>query len=64
MIGYVTLGSNDIPRAAVRIDGFVDVDAVPEGVGASALVPPALSDIGAGSCVYSARVRLEPVRAT
>jgi anaerobic selenocysteine-containing dehydrogenase len=53
--------TEDLPRHTVRIDGFVDVDAVPEAVGASALVAPVLSDLGAGSCVYSARVRLEPV---
>lgn len=51
----------DLPRGCVRIDGFVDVDTVPEGVGASALVPPALSDLGQGSCVYSARVDLARV---
>jgi len=62
--GALTLGvdvTEDLPRHTVRIDGFVDVDAVPEAVGASALVAPALSDLGAGSCVYSARVRLEQV---
>ncbi len=53
----------DLPRATVRVDGFVDVDTVPEDVGASALVPPARSDLGAGSCLYSARVRLERVGA-
>ncbi len=62
--GALTLSvatSPDVPRGAVRVDGFVDVDAVPEAVGASALVPPARSDLGHGSCVYSARVRLEAV---
>lgn len=60
--GALTLSvalTEDLPRATVRVDGFVDVDAIPEAVGASALVPPSLSDLGAGSCVYSARVRLE-----
>ncbi|MEZ6016353.1 MAG: molybdopterin-dependent oxidoreductase [Planctomycetota bacterium] len=58
----LTVGwTEDLPRATVRVDGFVDVDAVPEPVGASALVPPSLSDLGGGSCLYSARVRLERV---
>jgi anaerobic selenocysteine-containing dehydrogenase len=53
--------TDDQPPGCVRIDGFVDVDAVPEEVGVSALVPPALSDLGSGSCLYSARVGLERV---
>jgi len=53
--------TDTLARGQLRIDGFVDVEAVPEGVGPSALVAPSLSDLGAGSCVYSARVRVELV---
>ena len=51
--------SEDVARGMLRVDGFVAAEDVPEGVGVNALVGPALADMGAGSCVYSARVSLE-----
>ena len=51
----------DLPRKCVRVDGFVNEDLVPEGVGVNALTSPEVSDHGGGNVLYSARVELEPV---
>mgnify|MGYP003903053087 FL=1 len=48
-----------LPRKTVRVDGFVNEDLVPEGVGINALVSPETSDLGGGNVLYSTRVELE-----
>ncbi len=48
-----------LPRKMVRVDGFVNEDLVPEGVGINALVSPETSDLGGGNVLYSTRVELE-----
>jgi anaerobic selenocysteine-containing dehydrogenase len=50
--------SADMPRRRLRIDGLPSARDFPEGVGVNALVPGALSDLGAGNVLYSTRVHL------
>lgn len=48
-----------LPRKTVRIDGFVNEDLVPEGVGVNVLTSPEVADHAGGNILYSARVELE-----
>lgn len=60
--GSVTLRAvpdEGLPRKTVRVDGFVNEDMVPEGVGVNALVSPVTSDLGGGNVLYSTRVELQ-----
>lgn len=60
--GAVTIkavGDDGLPRKTVRVDGFLNEDLVPEGVGVNALVSPEVSDLGGGNVLYSTRVELE-----
>jgi hypothetical protein len=45
-----------VPVGCIRVDGVLSGRDVPEGVGINALVSPALSDLGDGNVLYSARV--------
>jgi hypothetical protein len=54
-----------MPRGLVRIDGLPRARDVAEGIGLNALTSGALSDLGDGNVMYSARVDLlaaEPTR--
>lgn|GEM_PF-773139 len=53
-----------LPRKMVRVDGFLNEDLVPEGVGVNALVSSETSDLGGGNVLYSARVELEQPKET
>lgn len=48
--------SEDVPAGNVRVDGFFEPRKVPEGIGINALTSGAVSDIGEGNVLYSARV--------
>jgi hypothetical protein len=48
----------DMPLGMLRVDGMPRASDIPEGVGINALVPPAVSDLGDGNVLYSARVDL------
>ena len=50
----------DLPRGLVRVDGFPDPRATPEGLSANALTSHVASDLGGGSAQFSARVDLAP----
>lgn len=52
--------SEDVPRGAVRVDGLPRRIDLPEGVGLNALTSGALSDMGDGNVLYSARVDVSP----
>ena len=49
-----------LPRGLVRVDGFPDPRATPEGLSANALTSHVASDLGGGSAQFSARVDLAP----
>ena len=48
----------EMPRGLVRVDGLPRAVDVPEGVGVNVLASGAVSDLGNGNVVYSARVDL------
>ncbi len=52
--------SGDMPRGLVRVDGLPRAADAPEAVGVNVLVPPALTDLGAGNVLYSTRVDIRP----
>lgn len=52
--------SSDMPRGSVRVDGLPRAADIEERVGLNALTSPALSDLGDGNVMYSARVDLRP----
>jgi anaerobic selenocysteine-containing dehydrogenase len=53
--------TRDVPRGLVRVDGLPRACDLPEKVGLNALTSGALSDLGDGNVMYSARVNVEPV---
>ncbi len=60
--GVITLTAafdETLPRKTVRIDGFLNEELVPEGVGINAVTSPDASDMGGGNVLYSARVEIE-----
>ncbi len=62
-VGTLTLelaACADTPRGMVRLEGFPDTDAIPEGLSTNALTSADISDLGEGFCQFSARVDLSP----
>jgi len=51
--------TSDVPRGCVRVDGLPRAKDVREGVGLNALTSSALSDLGDGNVMYSARVDID-----
>lgn len=62
--GSLTLAvelSEALARGVVSVDGFPDPELVPEGLSSNALTSGAVSDLGGGSVMYSAKVDVTPV---